>query len=426
MSLRSGTVSTISNYGTMNTKNKMIYYSDVGLEQQGALDRGICAPGYHRIRVKLLYLLSDSVLIPLSHLLSMTDNEFDNLVVKSGGLFRNHCVEFRLQEGCRDISDYIEAFRSRPNADDLNLDSKKRLLSELGIKATPSICYSGDAQTALFRSMMSSYIQKNPRRDIPEDVSSKLEHIVRNSANKREFDIGAASLLSNYPVIDGIVRDASNAMYYLVGAATNQSSVSANGFFNGKTLSRLGLDTDSICSPITGELLDPNAFTAFLIYSNAISEPADIDELSYRELISLKKEEEYQAFAKLYRTFFRQAKKLTDLIDRFEWENALSSYSRGMLFVLLVAVARHYEDPQLFDAVANSLDGALSDVVRVIPKLIDLAGDVSTLYAIESFIPGRRERGPWWQFEKLMHAAGGSILPLTTITERINGLLRTI
>lgn len=215
------------------------------------------------------------------------------------------------------------------------------MLFNQGIELGNAGLYSGSQQTELFNAQMKKMLRPSCGLASNEKGLELILSIADENHGKETFDkeIRSRAHFVGDQRLDGVKR-LSDYCYYLVGAETNNVSMSANAYLNQNLIAQLGAPIASVSSFAESEY-DPAMFADVLVSSGAIESPIDFAYLTVSDIRAIEHCSGYDrfvdAYLRLHRDTFRIEKALAEIKKEKRNSRAFSS-SVGSLIVGAITV----------------------------------------------------------------------------------------
>lgn len=308
-----------------------IYYSDFELQKSKRI-----TTSNHALNLKLLMLLSDKVLIPLSNLLNSDSKDVKLIKDNFMDFFESEFLYTQLPNTINNIDDfYYERLCATQSAfQKEQLKFKIDLLKDSPLSNIQNFKkYDRRYQVLLFYTDMRSIIEKDTmitpktKKDILNFIDNYSDENLPLS--KLHFD----NLLTEFKSRKNIEHlfSASELCYFSAGAKSNNTLISVNKFFDNETISQLKkITSDNTISTF----YDPSKFYYLLRILQIVDDENDVLNLSYFDIKSLRMQSTFRRFVDTYYEMSQLCSDLDAMIKQKKGKYERASFFKGITLSL--------------------------------------------------------------------------------------------
>ena len=308
-----------------------IYYSDFELQKSKRI-----TSSNHALNLKLLMLLSDKVLIPLSNLLNSDSKDVKLIKDNFMDFFESEFLYTQLPNTINNIDDfYYERLCATQSAfQKEQLKFKIDLLKDSPLSNIQSFKkYDRRYQVLLFYTDMRSIIEKDDmitsktKKDILNFIDNYSDENLPLS--KLHFD----NLLTEFKSRKNIdhLFSASELCYFSAGAKSNNTLISVNKFFDNETINQLKKITSN---NTISTFYDPSKFYYLLRILQIVDDENDILNLSYFDIKSLRMQSTFRRFVDTYYEMSQLCSDLDAMIKQKKGKYERAFFFKGITLSL--------------------------------------------------------------------------------------------
>lgn len=293
----------------------------------------------HKINLRMLSLFCDNILIPCRHLLTMKDEDFNDLT-ENRILFEKRIIYFRLPQDINSISDYYESIKLDIREKlPFNVQARINKLNTIFSNNINSIDrYRPTEQMAYYADIMKDFLVAYAERKSKGVSELQTEIEKQSNFTKELFDNLLREYLQNGKITkptETRLQKASNAIYFLAGATTGPLYVCYDKFFDNSCIQKELLSAASNYYEVITQIYNPQQICRFLKNVDIISEAQELETLSWENIYQLKQDKYFKKAINAYMTL-NKSKEREKRIYSINATIKIIRQTKNILFSLIV------------------------------------------------------------------------------------------
>ena len=257
----------------------------------------------HKVNITILALFCNDVLIPLRHILNLSEAEFD-ILIKFKELMLNNVLYFRLPDNISSIDEYDKIYKITKN----KYKNRVAMISSIFNKDYKFQHYDPIAQQQYFSDTIKGFVidycaLHNKTSKQSRDNLTKLCNI--DLLTKEDFDIEIKKLRNNKDISDSIftsMKKAANAIYFLAGISGSRLKLCKDKIFEANLIDDCKCIAKTIpdYEDIVNDSYNPARIIDELQCVGIIKNENEIKKLKCNSIIELRSTKYFRKFVEKY------------------------------------------------------------------------------------------------------------------------------